>query len=173
MAVRWEPMKVEDLDAVTALAEAVHPDYPESPAVFAERLALFSPGCWVARDSVDEEAPPVGYALAHPALLNEPPPLDYLLERLPDAAQCLYIHDVAVHPLARAQGLGRDLVRQAEEVARDRGLDCLALTAVNRSTGYWRSHGFEVQEPSPALRAKLLSYGVDAAYMVRHLEPRR
>lgn len=172
MSVRWEPMKVEDLDAVTAIADVVHPDYPESPAVFAERLALFSPGCWVARASVDDEALAVGYALAHPALLQEPPPLDHLLQELPENPECLYIHDVAVHPEARAQGLGGDLVRQAEEVARERGLGCLALTAVNASTAYWRSHGFVVQEPSPALRAKLDSYGPDAAYMVRHLEPR-
>jgi ribosomal protein S18 acetylase RimI-like enzyme len=40
-------MTLADLPALLAIADVVHPDYPEDPAVFEERLALFPAGCWV------------------------------------------------------------------------------------------------------------------------------
>jgi len=43
----WRPMTPADLPALLAIADIVHPSYPEDAAVFEERLALFPAGCLV------------------------------------------------------------------------------------------------------------------------------
>jgi hypothetical protein len=44
---RWRAMAAADLPAVNALAERIHPSFPEDAAIFAERLRLYPDGCRV------------------------------------------------------------------------------------------------------------------------------
>ncbi|UEM20889.1 GNAT family N-acetyltransferase [Skermanella mucosa] len=167
MSAHWRPMGPADLPTVERIAEIVHPGYPESPEVPAERLALFPAGCLIARDG---HGSVLGYAVSHPGTLGRPPALDSLLGGLPPDADCLYLHDVALLPEARGLGLGESLVDILRDLARRRGLPALALTAVNRSAPYWRRRGFSDHPGDAALAAKLASYGDDAAYMVITLD---
>lgn len=152
-------MRGDDLTAVSAVADVVHVNYPEDLAVFANRLALFAPGCLMAV----EDGVVLGYCVAHPGTIGAPPPLDTVLAALPDGADCLYIHDVALLPAARGRHLGVALARLLEDVARAHGFDRMALTAVNNSDGFWAALGYE---PRPC--AKLASYGA-ATYRVKVL----
>lgn len=152
-------MLAADLTAVDRVATTVHVAYPEDPAVFANRLELFPAGCLMA----EEAGEILGYCLAHPGTVGDPPPLDTVLARLPAAADCLYIHDVALLPQARGRHLGVALARRLEEVARAHGFARVALTAVNHSDGFWQALGYL---PQPC--AKLASYG-DATYRVKRL----
>lgn len=154
-------MRADDLATVNAIADTVHVNYPEDPAVFANRLALFAAGCLMA----EEDGRPLGYCISHPGLVGEPPPLDTVLDALPPAADCLYIHDVALLPQARGRHLGISLAVLLEDVARAHGFRCMALTAVNNSDGFWGSLGYA---PQPC--AKLASYG-DATYRIKMLVP--
>ncbi|WP_328516527.1 hypothetical protein [Tardiphaga alba] len=43
----WRPMTAADLPIVKSLADIIHPAFPESEAVFANRLALHPDGCAV------------------------------------------------------------------------------------------------------------------------------
>ncbi|MGE5516555.1 MAG: GNAT family N-acetyltransferase [Bacteroidota bacterium] len=156
---RWRPMREEDLAAVNRIADIVHVNYPEDPAVFANRLNLFAPGCLMA----EEDGETLGYCIAHPGRIGEPPPLDTVLAALPDTADCLYIHDVALLPAARGRHLGVALARLLEDVARAHGFDRMALTAVNHSDGFWGALGYQ-----PRDCAKLASYGA-ATYRVKTL----
>jgi GNAT superfamily N-acetyltransferase len=148
-----------DLAHVVAIAEVVHVNYPEDPAVFANRLELFAPGCLMA----EEDGQMLGYCIAHPGTVGDPPPLDTVLAALPAGADCLYIHDVALLPAARGRHLGVALARLLEDVARAHAFDRMALTAVNNSDGFWGALGYQ---PRPC--AKLASYG-EATYRVKHL----
>ncbi|MGY4567108.1 hypothetical protein ACVWY5_000177 [Bradyrhizobium sp. USDA 3256] len=65
--------------------------------MFAEKIRLCPDG---ARVLAAEEAI-VGYGFAHPWKQHRIPPLDGFLERLPDDADCLHVHDVAVLPDTR------------------------------------------------------------------------
>lgn len=159
----WRPMTSADLDAVAAIAEVVHPAYPESPEVPAERLRLYPPGCRIAARG---EAV-LGYAVAHPGRLGRPPPLDRLLGSLPNAPDCLYLHDIALLPAARRFRLAAALIDDLADLARSAGLPVLALTAVNRSVEYWKRRGFAPFPTDDILREKLASYGDDALYMTR------
>lgn len=152
-------MRASDLADVVAVADVVHLAYPEDPAVFANRLELFAPGCLIA----EENGGILGYCIAHPGTVGEPPPLDTVLPALPAAADCLYIHDVALLPAARGRQLGVALARRLEDVARAHGFTRMALTAVNNSDGFWGALGYQ---PQPC--AKLASYGA-ATYRVKAL----
>lgn len=152
-------MRADDLAAVNAVADVVHVNYPEDPAVFANRLELFPAGCRMA----EEDGQVLGYCIAHPGTVGEPPPLDTVLPALPAGADCLYIHDVALLPAARGRHLGVALARLMEDVARAHGFDRIALTAVNNSDGFWGALGYEIR---PC--AKLASYGA-ATYRVKIL----
>ena len=152
-------MHAADLDAVVAVAETVHVNYPEDPAVFANRLELFAPGCLMA----EEGGRILGYCIAHPGTVGDPPPLATVLPALPASAACLYIHGVALQPAARGRHLGVSLARLLEDVARAHGFTRMALTAVNNSDGFWGALGYQ---PQPC--AKLDSYGA-ATYRVKGL----
>ncbi|WP_235471170.1 GNAT family N-acetyltransferase [Herbaspirillum hiltneri] len=162
--VAWRAMQESDLPAVTAIAAEVHPDYPESPAVFVERLRLFAAGCLIAADA---NGTVLGYAIAHPAVLGQPPALDSLLGELPPQADCLYLHDVALTEATRQSGLGGALVGYLRELAFAQGFACAALMAVNNSAAYWRRHSFiSFARVDAALAKKIASYGSDAQYLV-------
>jgi GNAT superfamily N-acetyltransferase len=162
--VAWRAMQESDLPAVTAIAAEVHPDYPESPAVFAERLRLFAQGCLVA---VDVNGTALGYAIAHPAVLGQPPALNSLLHDLSSQADCLYLHDVALTAATRQSGLGGALVEYIRELAIAHGFACAALMAVNNSAAYWQRRGFmPYQDANATLAKKIASYDSDAQYLV-------
>lgn len=164
----WRPTTVTDLPDVDTIAQAVHPDFPERPEVFTERLALFPAGCLL----LERDGKAMGYLLSHPWHVGAPPPLDSLLGSLPPAATTYYLHDIALLPPSRGAGAASAvlpyLVRQAEIA----GTDNLSLVAVNNSAPFWRRHGFAAVD-LPGLAEKLASYGADALYMQRTIAPRR
>jgi GNAT superfamily N-acetyltransferase len=163
MTGHWRPMSVADLAAVEHVAAIVHPAYPESEEVPAERLILFPAGCLIAERAPDAV---LGYAVSHPGRLGRPPALDSRLGELPPDADCLYLHDVALLPEARGLGLGWSLVDQLRALAARSGFKTMALTAVNNSAFYWRRWGFSDYSGDEVLAAKLNSYGGDAVYMI-------
>lgn len=159
-------MTATDLPAVLAVAAVVHPDYPEDETVFAERLRLFPQGCLV----LEGADGPIGYVIAHPWQRAAPPALNSLLRELPSQASCFYIHDLALLPQARGSGAGGVVAARLAEIAADAGLSCLALVAIEGSSGFWRRQGFRAVH-EPALAEKLASYDDAARYMERALHP--
>jgi predicted N-acetyltransferase YhbS len=159
MTPSWRAMHAADLGAVHAIAEELHPDYPERPEVAAERLHLYPAGCRIVA-----MGPAVrGYALAHPARFGAPPALDTLLRALPADADALHLHDVAIVPEARGVGLVAVLVDDLAGLARAAGLARLTLVAVHGTAVYWARFGFAAA-PAPDIG----SYA-GATYMARRL----
>ncbi len=184
----WQPLAEDDLGTVAAIAARLHPSLPERTIVFAEKLRLFPDGCrrlvWSAamsQDTKPEGAMPEGampegamqgYALSHPWTLARPPKLDRLLGALPEPADCLFLHDVAVLPAARGRGAAGALLAHITAVAVTRRLSALALIAAYGSDRLWRRFGFE-DVPAGAMteegRASLAGYGADVRYLRRAL----
>lgn len=158
-APRWRAMEVADLPAVVAIAALVHPDFYESPVVFADKRTHFRNGCFV----LGAPAAVTGYAIAHP-WRGAPPALNHLLGAPPQAPDYMYVHDIALAPVARRRGAAAAIVERIAGLARETGLDRLELVAVNGSAPVWRRLGFR-DKPGPAPT----SYGPDARAMSRDL----
>lgn len=160
----WRAARASDVRAITEIAARIHPDLPERPEVFMEKMQLYPPGCrvLVAGDAV------AGYGLAHPWMQHRVPPLDGFLERLPEHPDCLYVHDVAVLPESRG-GVARDYVLGIAELAHASGIAALALVSVYATRQLWERLGFRPVTPDAELRGKLASYGEGATYMLRDL----
>ncbi len=160
--LQWRAMRGEDMPAVSAIAAAVHTDFFEGNAVFAERLTLYPAGCFV----LERAGEIAGYGISHPWTKYRIPALNTLLGRLPDDADIYYLHDIALMPEARSGGFASRVIEMMAKQAERDGFNSMALVAVNGSPGYWQKQGFAIADV-PELTAKLLSYSEDARYMVR------
>jgi len=163
--LNWRPMTEADLDAVAAIAVLGFPDHFEGRDCFENRLDLYPRGCFVLAD----EASVRGYLIAYPWRSESAPPLNTRIEAIPDAAEVIYLHDLALHPDVRGGGHTSRIVERLADQARGDGWPAVALVAVNDAAGFWRRQGFVEQTATPALTDKLASYGADARYMIRLL----
>jgi GNAT superfamily N-acetyltransferase len=150
---------------MTEIAAWIHPDLPERPEVFAEKMRLFPEGCLVLCTG---EAI-VGYGIAHPWKLRRIPPLDGFLESLPSDADCFYVHDVAVLPAFRGGRTAEPYIQTIETLATSAGIGFLTLVSVYGTASLWERFGFRMVTADVALRTKLHSYGETAKYMIRDL----
>lgn len=161
----WRPMTADDLDGVVEVAAIGFPDHFEGRDCFENRLGLNPSGCFV----LSAEGGPVrGYMVAYPWRREAAPALNTLIDALPEDAEVMYLHDLALHPEARGGGHARPVVEALADQARAQGWRELALVAVNDAAPFWGRYGFNVHE-TPAMAAKLASYGDDARYMLRTL----
>ncbi|MBB5744932.1 GNAT family N-acetyltransferase [Brevundimonas variabilis] len=158
----WRPMTADDLDDVVAIAAIGFPGHPEDRACFASRLAVFPEGCFI----LDGEGGVKGYLITYPWAADSAPVLNRRIAAVPEDASVLYLHDLALHPDVRGGGWSRSAMDKVLALARSGGRPTIALVAVNDAVGFWQGHGFAVRQ-TPAMAAKLASYGADARYMVR------
>lgn len=161
----WRPMQETDMDAVTAISDAVHGDYTEPLEVYAERQALFPSGCFV----FDRGQGVEGYLITHPWRHGGPPPLGELMGPLPQGADCLYLHDLALLPSARGSGAGAKAADMALAIAAEHGLHDIYLLAVNGAETFWTSRGY-VPVTEKALIAYLRKIYGDVVYMRQRVE---
>lgn len=161
----WRPMRAGDIDGVAAVARAAFPDHFEARACFAERLALFSAGCFTLASAEAVQ----GYLIAYPWPLGEVPPLNSLLGAVPETRDSFYLHDLALHPDLRGQGHARPIVERLVGEVRALGGERIALVSVNDTVPFWRGMGFEPMPADSAMTRKLASYGPDSTYMLRRV----
>jgi len=155
-------MTSDDLAAVLAVADQVHPDFPEDPAIFAERQSLYPAGALV----LEREGQVRGYLLSHPWHSGKPPALNSLLGAIPSGADTYYIHDLALLPSERGTGMAGVVIDRITAHARAQGFATMSLIAVNGSIPFWQRFGFAVDESAQAL-AYTSSYDAAARLMVR------
>ena len=157
-------MQTADAEAVLAIQHAAYPPpFHESWAVLGAKRALHPAGCWVA----EAAGQPCAYLFSHPGRLDQPAALHGAQAALPDAPDCYYLHDLAIHPAHQGTGLGRALRECAVAQARAAGFTRLALVAVQGSRRFWERQGFG---PLPLTDAgRLQAYGPDALAMVCRL----
>ena len=153
-------MRRADIDAVLQIQSRCYTALePESADSLLSKLDASPATCWVA----DSERGLAGYLFAHPWTSDAPPSLDLVIEQLPPAADCFYIHDLAIDPDWRGTGTAERLIDGALKLADDQWHRC-ALIAVQASQRFWRRFGFAL---APAhLQQAAADYG-DAVLMWR------
>jgi len=158
-------MREEDLEAVLAVQAACYPpSMQEAPAVVLARLRAAPGSTLVALDAGGVCA----YVFAYPSVLGKVTALHADFAPSHDG-DTLYVHDLAVHPRAHGQGLGRRLAQALMIGARGRGLRHAALVAVLDARSFWESLGFAADALAGDREGAeiLAAYPGPAAYMVR------
>lgn len=157
-------LQLTDLSAVLAVQALCYPAFfHESEAAFRAKL-LASPdthwGCW-------QHQQLLAYLVTVPIASRQLPALNAVAQVIPEQPEWLYVHDLAVHPAARALGLGKLCLQTAEQYVQQRRLRGLALVAVQQAAAYWARLGFQpvAVAAHSALAAKLASFGEGAVYM--------
>jgi GNAT superfamily N-acetyltransferase len=163
--IRYRSMGVDDLAAVmTVQSEAYGEGFIEGIDVIATRLDAAPDTAWVAED----EAGVCAYLVGYPSMAGRLSALGGAF-RVARAADCLYLHDLAVARRAAGRGVGPLLVRQALGCAESAGLKVSALVSVQASKAFWLHQGYCVSTPEPEESIKLDSYPGDAVYMEKRL----
>ena len=160
------PMVQADLPAVLDVQRACYPGgFLEDAATFTQRL--HSPGslsCVATRGGVV-----CAYLAAYRSRPGKLTPLNggFSTVTQPDT---LYLHDLAVAPLAAGQGLAQRLVGHLWARAVEDRLSHSALVSVQGSQPFWERLGYRVQAlDDPAQQRHLDSYGAGACYMAKTL----
>ncbi|MFC5991093.1 GNAT family N-acetyltransferase [Limoniibacter endophyticus] len=144
-----------------AVSDIAFPDYPEARHYFEERQRLSPDTCFV---NSDDGGFVKAYLVSYPWKWRNIPALNTPLGELPQKPECIYIHDLALHPDLRGSGATRQVVTMLKEAALSRRLPRIALMAVNGSVPFWEKHGFVVQDDE-TLVSQTAKYGADARYM--------
>ena len=133
----WHPLGINDLPAIEEIANEAHSDLYGRLEIFAERIRLFPEGCF----KVILFGEVFGYGISHPWILNKPPALDQFLIQLPDKPDCLHIHDIVVHEIARGH-----MARKYLKILSELSFRTLSMVAVYGTESIWSKYGFsEVQ----------------------------
>ena len=168
-SLNWRPMRPDDIDDVVGVARLSFPDHFESRACFENRLALYPRGCFVLSPGLTSaDGPALGYLIAYPWRDRSAPPLNTVIEGLPSAPDLIYLHDLALHPMARGSGATTAVIDRLAEQAHEDGWPAIALVAVNDASAFWARQDFSVRD-TPDMTQKLASYGPGAHYMIRTL----
>ncbi len=143
-----------DLALILRIQAASYPNaYQEGVETFRSLVRLYPDGCRLAGEDA-------GYIFSHPWRKGEPRPLNTSAWTLPAEPNCLYLHDLAIHPDRRSQGTAQTLVDYFFDHCRSLQLPEACLTAVQGSAAYWERHGFRIVEA--------VTYGgLPAFYMAR------
>jgi predicted N-acetyltransferase YhbS len=137
--VVFRPLTRGDVPGLHRLeAEAYLPSLHESDEAFIRLIELFPEG---ALGCFDDQGL-CGYAFGVPLTAGSTLQLRSPLERIPDAADTFYVHDVAVAERCRGRGVGRALATRLLDVARARGFTRAELVSVQGSAPFWEKFGF-------------------------------
>lgn len=156
-------MREEDIHAVLEIQANCYTELqPESAESLLAKLDASPSTCFIA--SIGQRQ--IGYLISIPWRRSSPPLLNTPTCQLPGNPDCLYLHDLSVHPASRGSNAGQLLIAAFMEQFAALRLHCAVLVAVQGSAAYWQHHGFHVLDPSQELATKLSSYGSNVQYMM-------
>lgn len=133
---------------------------PESLASLEAKRSASPDSCFVAMDA----GKVVGYLISVPWLFGQVPSLNDAVCHIPQDADCLYLHDMAISPKMAGMGMGKALFQAYQAQTSAMGFSKMALTAVGEAEGFWRKIGFKVKQIVLS-EAKVADYGGQVTYM--------
>ena len=157
-------LSVHDAPAIVKVQEACYgPSLIEPDRALLSKMLLFSMGAW----GCFSDGELVAYMICIPAAGDEVVPWGHPTTSLPSRPDRLYIHDLAVRPKYRGQGIASELVRKAEGIASWFGHRYLALVSVQGTERFWTGQGFE------PVREQEYVPGVPSTYMIKPMGDER
>jgi len=155
-------MMASDMAAVLRVQAVCYPPHlHESGEVLLDKLERNPQSCWV----VERNRMVIAYLFAHPWMGEMPPAFDAPLV-ICKGSPYFYLHDMAIHPDCRGEGLGRILWQWVQEAACSQACEEIRLIAVMGAQLFWARLGFTcVTDVGSALAGKLGEYGDEARLM--------
>ncbi len=148
----------EDWAAILLIQEECYPEIePESLQTLQSKWLVSPKSCFV----IEVEGQVVGYCLAHPWSLGNPPSLEQVITT-DKQANTLYLHDIALSAKAQGRGAGQTALKKLIEQAHQCSHDSVSLVAVLGASSYWHKQGFVEH----TINKSLAGYPADACYMV-------
>jgi hypothetical protein len=95
-------------------------------------------------------------------------PLNTFLRKLPDVSNCMYLHDIAILPVARGSKASIQYIEYIKTLSCSMGIKSLAGVLVYGTHVLWSRFGFQ-NIWIPDLSTELASYGETSKYIVCHL----
>ncbi|MBR7748124.1 GNAT family N-acetyltransferase [Undibacterium baiyunense] len=160
------PMQVEDMDEILLVQAACYSDdIPESVESLRAKLLASPLSCFVAirHDEL------IAYLISLPWNSSAPPALNAPTCEIPAHVDCLYLHDLSVHPYARGTGVARALIDCFFSRCAQWQMRRSCLVAVQNSTSYWQRFGFLPATTTAEMREKLSSYPGNAEFLMREI----
>lgn len=151
-----------DWTAILLIQEECYPEIePESLQTLQSKWQVSSLSCFV----IEADNQVVGYCLAHPWQLGNPPSLEQVITKV-EQADTLYLHDIALSAKAQGKGAGQAALEKLIGIAQQFMYHTLSLVAVQGASSYWKKQGFVEQ----VIDKNLQSYTADACYMVLDIQ---
>lgn len=169
MNKRSSPLEIRklspnDLEHVARIQQACYSGRFLEPAEsFAAKLSVAPDFCFLAVHN----RTPVGYVVALPWVFGDVPDLGGLEYAVPEHADGLYIHDIAVTPVARGMGVARALFNGVLNAAGREEYRGVFLVAIKGASAYWKRYGFRAVEVEGEAKNSLSAYGEGAVYMMK------
>lgn len=159
MSFDLRPMTAADLPAILGVQRLAYGDaYQETAEVLDAKRQRSPAACWVACDAHGL----LGYVFAHDWPGAAPPPLHCPLPAVA-AAQCAFLHDLAVVPRAHGRGVGGALFAAVRQWALGARHEALNLVSLVGAVSYWQRCGFAPVAPADA--SAMAAYGDGACFM--------
>jgi GNAT superfamily N-acetyltransferase len=111
--------------------------YCENVFVYDALVKVFPDGAWGAfyNDRM------IGYIFFHPYKDKTAKPLNSEL-LLTGKENCMYLHEIAILPQYRAQGIPSRLIYEFDKVSGQYRMNCQSLVSVQNSMEFWKKKGF-------------------------------
>jgi len=162
-------MAAADIPGVLQVQQDAYSEHFHEPAtVIAERLSEHPHTAWV----VEINGLICAYLVGYHSRVGKINPLHAPFATM-DKADCLYLHDLAIHSRARGLGVARQLILAAQTYVETTSLAAITLTAVQGSQQFWARFGFDVHTHLDAQQKAHLQTYVDnnevALYLIKRL----
>lgn len=156
------PMTEADMVHIARIERlAYSEELAESIEVLGSKFRLAPELCRIAR--IDGYT--AGYLLAHPWDRDTTPGLNAELTVVPEGADAVHIHDLALDPAYGGRGIGRRLVEALAAASLAQGFEELTLVAVQGAHTFWERMEFHIVAPAGG-------YDAQAVFMRRTLARR-
>ncbi|WP_076407491.1 GNAT family N-acetyltransferase [Shewanella sp. UCD-KL12] len=156
--MKLRSISCDDWAEILLIQDECYPDLePESLQALQSKWRVSPLSCFV----IEIHKQVVGYCLAHPWHLGNPPSLEQVITA-DKQANSLYLHDIALSAKAQGKGAGQAALKKLMQLAKQSAYSSLSLVAVQGASSYWMKQGFVVQE----IEKSLTGYTPDACYMV-------
>jgi GNAT superfamily N-acetyltransferase len=160
MEIKIKQVTHEDLDTIMELQKSAYvEELLEKKEAYEKMLAAYPDGFKI----LLVDGRPAGYVFYHPGFEDQIQPLDETSLKITGEEDCMYLHDMVVHPDFRGKKLTRPLFECFDQATKEKGFTKQALVAVQDSFRFWQKYGFTV--------AKEIEYGgLPAYYMKREVK---